>query len=430
MQKRLRVLVIAEAANPEWVSVPLVGWSLSRALMEHANVHLVTHVRNQESIERAGLRHGLEFTAIDSERVARPLHKLSKVARMGSNKGWTIASAINGLAYPYFEHLVWKKFGQAIARGEYDIVHRVTPLTPTVHSGLANRCHRAGVPFVIGPINGGLPWPRGFRREQSLEREWLSSVRKAYKLKPGRLKSLRNTSAIIVGSEYTRSELPQHFQGKTIYIPENAIDPKKFDRKSTPKNSQVLRACFVGRLVPYKCPDIVIEAAYSSLRRGAMQLDFVGDGPLRESLQSLCRQRGVEESVRFHGNVPHEKVQDVMADCDILTFPSIREFGGGVVLEAMALGVVPIVVDYGGPGELVTSDSGIKLPLGSKNEITQALAQTLEKLESDTESLPAIARAAKSRISNYFTWDCKAAQVLQVYEWVIRGEGRSPPTFF
>jgi glycosyltransferase involved in cell wall biosynthesis len=349
---------------------------------------------------------------------------------MGSNKGWTIASAINGLAYPYFEYLVWKRFGDAIGGGEYDIVHRVTPLTPTVNSGLANHCQRAGVPFVMGPINGGLPWPKGFRHEQSLEREWLSSVRTVYKLKPGRLKSLRNTSAIIVGSEYTRSELPEEFQEKTIYIPENAIDPEKFDRKLSPGNPEILRACFVGRLVPYKCPDIVIEAAYPSLKRGAMQLDVVGDGPLRESLQNLCRQFGIEESVRFHGNVSHENVQDIMANSDILAFPSIREFGGGVVLEAMALGVVPIVVDYGGPGELVTSDSGIKLPLGSKQEITQALTQTLENLQRDRAFLPAMASAAKSRINDYFTWDCKAAQILQVYEWVMRGDGKSPPIFF
>lgn len=420
-----RVLVIAEAANPEWVSVPLVGWSLARALGEVAETHLVTQVRNREAILRAGLTEGADFTAIDSEALARPLNRLANVLRMGKGKGWTMVTAINALSYPYFEHLVWKRFGAEIRAGRYDVVHRVTPLTPTTVSPLARKCARAGVPFMVGPLNGGVPWPKGFDAERRREREWLSYIRGAYKLLPGRARMFRNTAAIVTGSRHTQSEVPAAFQDKTIWVPENAIDPSRFNRQAAPPGEGPLRGVFIGRLVPYKGADMLLEAAAPLLREGRFALDLIGDGPERGALEARALDLGVSDQVVFHGQLDHHKVQDVAARCQLLTFPSIREFGGGVVLEAMALGVVPVIVDYAGPGELVGPETGYKIPIGSRAEIIEALAAKLAEIVANPAEIETKSAAARARIEADFTWSAKARQIAQIYDWVC-GQGDKP----
>lgn len=411
--------MIAEAANPEWVSVPLVGWSLAKALRDVADVHIITQIRNREAFLRAGLIEDQDFTAIDSEKIAAPLWKAAEKLRMGKGVGWTMTTAISALGYGYFEKMIWTKFGPAIQAGEYDIVHRVTPLTPTANSPLARKCAKAGVPFVMGPLNGGVPWPKGFDSERRREKEWLSYIRGVYKLRPGRGAMLDAASAIICGSMYTLGEIPQKHQHKTVWLPENAIDPARFSLTAPQPGTLPLRGCFIGRLVPYKGADMAIEAALPLLKQGALELDIIGEGPQGDDLRALVAREGVEGAVHFHGWLEHGDVQRVAAQSQLLVFPSVREFGGGVVLEAMALGVVPVVMNYAGPGELVDARTGFRIPMGQRSEVVAALRVCLEDIAADPSVLPGMAKAAQARVMSDFTWSAKARQVAQVWQAVL-----------
>lgn len=419
--KTPRVLVIAEAANPEWVSVPLVGWSLANALRDVADVHIVTQTRNRDAILRAGLLEAQDFTVIDTEPVARPLWKLADRLRGGAGKGWTTTTAIAAISYYFFEHLVWKQFGAAIRAGDYDVVHRVTPLSPTTPSRLAAKCQQAGVPFVVGPLNGGVPWPKAFDAARRQEKEWLSYVRDAYKLLPGYRSTLKHSAAHLIGSVDTLEQVPQKYRSKCVYLPENAVDPARFSRQAaTYPGSGPLRACFVGRLVPYKGPDMLLEAAEPLLRSGQLHIDILGDGPLMPALKEWVETRQLQHAVNLPGWVAHQDLQGIMCQSQLLTFPSIREFGGGVVLEAMALGLVPVIVDYAGPAELVTPSTGYTVPIGSRPEIVEALRQTLGQLCENPAPLVEQSALCRAHVQEWFTWSAKARQVKRVYDWVLR----------
>jgi glycosyltransferase involved in cell wall biosynthesis len=425
---RPRALLIAEACNPEWVSVPLVGWSHARALMELCDAHLVTQVRNREAILRAGLVEGKDFTAIDSEAVAKRGHQLSQLLRRGSGVNWTTQTAIETLGHIYFEQLIWKQFGRRIRAKEFDVVHRITMLSPIVPSPIAPSCDEAGVPFVIGPLNGGVPWPKGFDAARRREREWLSYIRDAYKLMPGYHSTRQHAAAILVGSRVTYYQMPRSYHRKCFYIPENAIDPARFQKRRCRKASLPIKAIFIGRLVPYKGADMALEAALPFLKDGGMTLDVVGDGPQMPQLKDFVAREQLQNAVTLAGWVKHENVQDRLIDADVLVFPSIREFGGGVALEAMAVGVVPVVPNYGGLGELVTQKTGFLVEMGSRAQIIDRLRGILSAMVADPNAIDSKSEAAWDRAHRQFTWSVKAKQTRAVYDWLL-GRSAARPQF-
>jgi len=417
----LKPLHIAEACNPEWVSVPLVGWKMSEALKNQLpGSHLVTQIRNKVAITNAGWEANKDFTAIDSEVVARLMWRISSLLRGGKGKGWTTVTAFNMPSYLYFEHLFWKQFQYALKNKEYNLVHRITPLSPTSPSPIAKKCAKIDVPFIWGPINGGVPWPKDFDKARRKEKEWLSYARDAYKLVPGYHSTREYASAIIVGSLDTLKQMPDKYHEKCIYIPENAVDIERFSEPIDRDEVELpLRIAFLGRLVPYKGADMLLEAATPLIRQGKVIVDIIGDGPEIKPLLEYVRQEKLEDGVQFAGWLAHTEVQKRLKKSDVFAFPSIREFGGGVVLEAMALGLVPIIVDYAGPSELVTENTGFKVPLSNRENIIRGIRNLLEQLSEEPNDLRTMGKAARLRVINKFSWEIKAKQIVEVYHWAL-----------
>src|SRR5438270_8227363 len=97
----LRVLLIAEACNPTWTSVPLVGYNFARALAERDDleVTLVSQVRNRAALRADPIAARARLQFIDNEWVARPLYLLSRLLRGGSALSWTTDTA---MAWPSY----------------------------------------------------------------------------------------------------------------------------------------------------------------------------------------------------------------------------------------------------------------------------------------------------------------------------------------
>lgn len=426
-RQQVRPLIIAEGANPVLTSASLVGWCCATAIAGVTNAHIVTEQRNRDDFIRAGLVEGRDFTAIQARRSQGLAWRLTRLLSGKGNFSWSLYAIFSNLAYPFFEREVWQHFGAQLRAGEFDLVHRILPLSPTTPSWLAGRLKAIGVPFIIGPLNGGVPWPAGFDDVRKNEKDWAGRLRGLYKLLPGSHSTREESTAIITAARTTLREIPARYHDKCVFIPENAINTKRFPLQPRPQRAPgPLRIAFVGRLVALKGVDMLLESVAPLVREGRVMVDIIGDGPEMPSLRALVERLGISDTTRLDGWVDHSLLHDRLQQCDVFAFPSIREFGGGVVLEAMALGIPSIVLDHGGPPELVPQNAGFVLPLVSRTQIVEDMRNLLAQLAENPSRLAVMGQAAQDHIRKYYTWESKAEQILEVYRWVLGRRSEKP----
>ncbi len=425
--RRPRVLVLAEKANPSWISVPLVGWRHIESIAGFADVHLVTHVRNRADILARG-QVVSRCTFVDPGPIERLTNFAAAQLEGAFAMGNVTETAFQVPMYYQFERLAWAAMRDALGRGEYDLVHRVTPVSPAVPSLIGARLKKLGVPFIVGPLNGGVPWHPGNADIRRREGEWVGYLRAAHRLLPYYRSMRRDAAAVIVGSAAAYLEaLEQTPKERCFYLPENAIDVRAFPLSARGHGERPLRVAYLGRLIPAKGPQLLLEAAAPLVAAGRVTLDYLGDGPEELELKKRAAALGLGDRVRFAGWVPHAELSQHLAAMSVLCFPGVREFGGAVTMEGMALGLVPLVVAYGGPGEVVTDDTGVRVPIGDSPSLIAGLRAALARLaDLPGAELRAIGERARARVVEHFSTEAKAQKTWAIYEWVLGWSAERP----
>jgi len=158
------------------------------------------------------------------------------------------------------------------------------------------------------------------------------------------------------------------------------------------------RVVTVGRLVELKDHAAVLTAL-ATLRKAVPGscLLVVGEGSERGTLETLARSLAISDSVTFTGEVPHGRVLDILAGCDIFVLASHSEGMPNAVLEAMAAGLAVVATSVGGVPELSRDgETGILVPPGDR----VALAEALATLAADPELRARLGAAARQAIAS------------------------------
>src|SRR5947208_8086763 len=169
-------------------------------------------------------------------------------------------------------------------------------MTSFLPSPFAFFLRKGPIPFVIGPINGGLPYVQGFSQAKN-EKQWISNLRNLYRHLPFARSTYRHAAAIIAASSQTYSEFAE-YSDKLFFVPEPGIARSLcYGDSRSPEPGAKLKLIFVGGLVPRKACDLAFRAAAPILRSDLARFTVVGDGPERNRLEQLTRSLRIEKAV-------------------------------------------------------------------------------------------------------------------------------------
>lgn len=175
----------------------------------------------------------------------------------------------------------------------------------------------------------------------------------------------------------------------------------------------------VGRLVPYKGFDVLIDAM-AQIDESCIAV-IVGDGPLFEKLRRIVDGRGLGDRVLLLGKVDGQTLQSLFENAFVFCLPSLyrAEAFGVVLVEAMSCGVPVIASDIPGSGVTWVNQHGVtgfNFPVGDAS----ALASCCEMVIASNSLRNFLSQEAHRRFLEEFTEERSIARVNDIYLDLLR----------
>ncbi|MEX0818953.1 MAG: glycosyltransferase family 4 protein [Pirellulaceae bacterium] len=169
----------------------------------------------------------------------------------------------------------------------------------------------------------------------------------------------------------------------------------------------------IARLFHLKGHEYVVAAAAQAVKVCPnLRFLFVGDGVLRENLDKLIHQAGLEANVVFTGLVPPARIPELVGAMDILVHASLREGLARALPQALIAGKPAISYDIDGAREVViTGETGFLLEPKSIEPMSAAMIQ----LASDAELRMRLGQAGQGRFTEQFRHQHMTAEIRRVY---------------
>lgn len=390
------LLISAYGCEPLKGSESGVGWNWVLQMAKYNHIHVITRANNRELIETYipnDLKDNIVFHYYDAPYFIRRLKKRAK-----------------GL---YFYYLCWQigiipLAKEILKKEKIDYTMHLTfgsmwmpTFLPLLHSD-----------FIWGPVGGGDCEPKPFLKVLPWKQRFIQSFRYVMTalsfVHPCILIPSLKASAILVRTPNSAQVIPRCLRYKTYTILETAMEAEIFNYKRIEHpEDNTIRLITSGRLLPNKNMLTAVKALNYIPSKFHISLTIIGSGYQKKSIEDVVIKNGREKDVKIIDEMPRTEVLHLLEQSDIFLFPSLREGGSWSLMEAMAVGLPVICLNWAGMAITTDENCAIRLPVTNPDQMPKDMAAAIIKLIENPTLRKQMGEAGRKRIKEEFNWNIK-----------------------
>ena len=416
--RRHRILACAFRCLPPGIpgfrgGEDILGWNLVEQIARVHEVWVLTYAGDRSSIEQTLNRKpipNVNFRYVGLPRWLGPLLKIQ-----GGHQ---------------FYYYVWQIKSFWAARRlhrdlKFNLFHHITYANDWMASFIGALLP---IPYVRGPGGGAHRTPKVLKQEYSLSGQMWETVRSIgqwfFRHDPIFVIGQSRASAILLCNRDSVASLPKKWNQKAHFFPVSGISTDDLSLSDEPRASESqFRVLSAGSLIRVKGFGLAVKAFKEfSDRHPEAKFNIIGSGPEKTRLMDLIHRSNLDDKVSLIPQMPRDCLMEKMRSHHVFLFPSLRDGGGTVVIEAMAAGKPVVCLDIGGPGTNVTNECGIKITPKAPEETVRELSEALERLYLDRELRLRLGKAGQKRAEEMYHWDKLGERLMAIYSSIELGE--------
>jgi glycosyltransferase involved in cell wall biosynthesis len=303
---------------------------------------------------------------------------------------------------------------------EFDLIHHVTFAGirhPTVLTFLR-------VPTVLGPLGGGDAIPFALRKSFPWKYWLIELLRDVHnwslRADPMTRSAFHRAKIILLRTEAALVAVPRRDRHKVRVRVGLGVADVSTAEPARRQPGEPLRLIYAGGLLYLKGLHLGLRAVAHARAHGIdASLTIAGDGPARGDLERLARELGLTPHVVFLGHLTRGQLLQTYRRHHAMLFPSLRDAGGMVVLEAWSQALPVICLGLGGPGQMVSETCGraVRAVGRSEAECAAALGDAIAALATDETLRLSLARGARERYQQFSWREIAAGLYSEIGTW-------------